>query len=56
MVAVLYDDHTLVVLSSASMAEDDLLAAAGSLVPGDPSVPRPVASDPGLCDRLGMCG
>lgn len=56
VVAVLYDDHTLVVLSSASMAEDDLLAAAASLVPGDPSLPKPVASDSALCDRLGMCG
>lgn len=56
VVAVLYDDHTLVVLSSSSLSETDLLAAAASLVPGDPSLPTPVASDPGLCERLGMCG
>jgi hypothetical protein len=56
VVAVAYDDHTLVVLSSPSLPESDLLAAAASLVPGDASLPKPVASDPGLCDRLGMCG
>ncbi len=56
IVAVLYDEQTLVVLSASGLARSDLLAAAASLVPGDPSVPRPVAADPGLCDGLGMCG
>ncbi|HEX2273412.1 MAG TPA: hypothetical protein VHG90_06030 [Acidimicrobiales bacterium] len=46
VVAVLYDDHTVVVLSSSDLAESDLLAAAASLDPGDPSLPKPDASDP----------
>lgn len=56
LVAVLYDEHTLAVLSSPAIGQSDLLTAAASLVPGDPRLPKPVASDPSLCDRLGMCG
>jgi hypothetical protein len=55
VVTVRYDEHTLVDMYSLRLAESDLLAAAASLVPGDPSVPTPVVSDRSLCKRLDMC-
>ena len=53
---VVYDEHTVVTLSGDGLTPDQLVDAARSLRPGDPSVAPDVSGDPGRCSRLGLCG
>jgi len=53
---VLYDDHTVVSLYGEGLTGDQLVEAAASLQPADPSIAPDLAGDPGRCDRLGLCG
>lgn len=53
---VVYDDQTVVTLQGDGLTRDQLLAAGASLRPADPSIAPDVTTDPGRCDRLGLCG
>lgn len=53
---IVYDDRTIVTLDGDGLTPDQLLSAAASLRPADSSLAPDVSGDPGLCDRLGLCG
>ena len=53
---VVYDGRTIVTLAGDGLSPDQLLSAAASLAPADASVAPDVRTEPGKCDRLGMCG
>lgn len=58
-IRVLYDDHTVVIVSGTDLSDVELRRAAESLAPADPSMAPPVMSptDPvdNRCQRLGLC-
>lgn len=57
-IRVLYDDHTLVIVSGTALSDMELRRAAESLAPADQSLAPPVEMEQrdGRCTRLGLCG
>jgi hypothetical protein len=57
-IRVLYDDHTLVIVSGTALSDLELRRAAESLKPAPASMAPPLVVDQGdgRCDRLGLCG
>jgi hypothetical protein len=53
---VVFDDRTLVELVGDGLTADQLVSAASSLGPADPSSAPDVSGDSERCRRLGMCG
>jgi len=53
---VVFDDRTIVELAGDGLSAEQLLSAAASLGPADPSTAPDVSGDPQRCERLGMCG
>ncbi|MDQ6945784.1 MAG: hypothetical protein M3256_05800 [Actinomycetota bacterium] len=53
---MVYDEHTIVSLGGDGLSSDQLIAAASSLGPADPTLAPDVAGDPQRCARLGLCG
>ena len=53
---LLYDDRSIVSLFGTGLTPDELLETSASLRPADPAIAPDTATQPGLCDRLGLCG
>ncbi|MDQ6948976.1 MAG: hypothetical protein M3256_22625 [Actinomycetota bacterium] len=53
---VVYDDRTIVTLQGDGLTPDQLVAAAASIRPADPSLAPDITGDAGRCKRLGLCG
>jgi len=53
---LVYDERTVVTLAADGLTPDQLLSAAASLHPADPSLAPDVSGDPGRCQRVGLCG
>ncbi|MDQ6613834.1 MAG: hypothetical protein M3083_03555 [Actinomycetota bacterium] len=52
---LLYDNHTVVAFDADGLTPQQLIAAAASLAPANPSVAPNVSADLPLCKHLGLC-